>query len=115
MQIPSPGADCPAIVRSPLLIFKGLFNRIRPEILKSIVLAPFCLIAHRSVPGSSLSSSEVTYITLPPLPPVVYIPAPSAPGKAGIGDTKEASVAAFAFEKSIATIKIKVIFNVFFC
>ena len=49
-----------------------------------MVRGPFFRIAHRNVPTLSLSSSDVTYNTLPPLPPVVYIPAPSAPGKAGV-------------------------------
>ena len=41
--------------------------------------------AHLSVPGiapSVSSSSEVTYTTFPPRPPDVYLPNPSAPGKA---------------------------------
>ena len=40
MQIPSPGADCPAIVTSGLLIFSVDFNVIFPESLKMIIREP---------------------------------------------------------------------------
>ena len=47
-----------------------------------MVRGPFLLIAQRSVPSEPSSAREVTVYTVPPAPPVVYFPAPSAPGKA---------------------------------
>ena len=38
--------------------------------------------AYRRVPGALESSRDLTIYTFPPLPPVVFIPPPSAPGKA---------------------------------
>ena len=53
-----------------------------PSTAKTIVRVPFWLIAQRKVPSEPSSASEVTIYTVPPAPPVVYFPAPSAPGKA---------------------------------
>ena len=54
-----------------------------PETRKTTVRAPFASIAARRLPSPS-SLRFVTSITLPPRPPVVYFPNPSAPGNAGI-------------------------------
>jgi len=47
------------------------------------VRGPLASIASRSEPGPE-SFRFVTSKTLPPRPPTVYFPKPSAPGKAGI-------------------------------
>ena len=70
-----------------------------PLTAKTIVRVPFWLIAQRKVPSEPSSASEVTVYTVPPAPPVVYFPAPSAPGKAG---TFERSGVAFSlYELSV--------------
>ena len=82
MQMPSPGAVCPAIV-----VFSGIDNLearcMVPDVLNMIVRGPVCDRAHLREP-SPLSLRFVTKYTCPPLPPVVYLPKPSAPGKAGV-------------------------------
>src|SRR5690606_6365258 len=80
---PSPGADCPAIVMYGARIISGVFSRIIPATLNTMMRGPPCSQASRNVPGP-LSSKLVTTITLPPLPPKLYLPPPSAPGNAGI-------------------------------
>jgi hypothetical protein len=77
--MPSPGAVCPAIVTLPFLIDKLLFNVIVPDTSKTIIRAPVALIASRKLPAPA-SLRFVTFITLPPLPPVALRPKPSAPG-----------------------------------
>lgn len=81
MQIPSPGADWPAIVTLPELIFSSDSKEIVPETEKTIILGYFCLIASRKLPGPE-SFKFSTINTLPPRPPLVYLPNPSAPGNA---------------------------------
>ena len=54
-----------------------------PETLNTTMRAPPCSQAHRKEPGPS-SLRLVTVSTFPPRPPKVYMPPPSAPGKAGI-------------------------------
>ena len=83
MQIPSPGADCPAIVRLPLRISNSFCKCIVPETVKSMVRAPPASTAARSVPDSGLLSSGLiasskveTIYTVPPFPPVVPLPPP---------------------------------------
>ena len=82
-QTPSPGAVCPAIVIYGARIINGDFNRMMPATLNTIVLAPPCSHAQRKLPGPS-SFKLVTTITLPPRPPKLNLPPPSAPGNAGI-------------------------------
>ena len=81
IQIPSPGAVCPAIVKLPFFIIKEEVRTIRPDTRNTIVLAPFARIAALKLPGP-LSFKLVTSITFPPRPPVTSLPKPSAPGKA---------------------------------
>src|SRR5678810_155739 len=59
--------------------------RIIPATLNTIILAPPCSQAQRKLPGP-LSFRLVTTITLPPRPPKLYLPPPSAPGNAGMSD-----------------------------
>jgi len=80
MQIPSPGAECPAIVALPLIEID--FSRwIVPETAKTIILGTFDSAASLNLPGP-FSLRLVTMKTFPPLQPLVYFPKPSAPGKA---------------------------------
>ncbi|MGN0188222.1 MAG: hypothetical protein ACI395_01775 [Candidatus Cryptobacteroides sp.] len=60
MQIPSPGAVWPAMVRSPFLISRGELRVIVPATSKTIVLAPFWETAHLREPSVLRSSSVVT-------------------------------------------------------
>jgi predicted dienelactone hydrolase len=55
-----------------------------PETAKTTILFPFASAASLKLPGP-LSSRLDTIKTLPPLPPVVYLPNPSAPEKAMAG------------------------------
>ena len=80
---PSPGAVCPAIVTYGARTIMGDSNLIIPETLKTMIRAPPVSQASRKEPGPR-SFKLVTVITLPPRPPKLYIPPPSAPGKAGI-------------------------------
>jgi hypothetical protein len=82
MVIPSPGAVCPAMVRLSLLMVNRLVNVIVPDTSKTTVLAPDWVTAQRRLPWLLLSASVFTTKTLPPRPPQVYLPAPSAVGKA---------------------------------
>src|ERR1700741_2224319 len=52
-----------------------------PETTKTIILGTFASAASLKLPGP-LSLRLFTMKTFPPLPPVVYFPNPSAPGKA---------------------------------
>ena len=61
-----------------------------PLTANTMVRGPFLRIAQRKVPSEPSSFHELTIYTLPPLPPVVYFPAPSAPGKARTRDETEA-------------------------
>ena len=73
-----------------------------------MVRGPLASMAWRSEPGSE-SFRFVTSNTLPPRPPMVYFPKPSAPGKAGIfdfGDECAVSGAEQPRQEMIATIKI---------
>src|SRR5688500_19757700 len=56
-----------------------------PDTLNTIILAPPCSHAHLKLPSPS-SFRLVTTITLPPLPPKLNLPPPSAPGNAGTSD-----------------------------
>ena len=80
-HIPSPGAVCPAMVTSPFLTLSSDFSDMMPATSNTIVLAPLWFMASLREPVP-LSFRLVTCMTLPPRPPVVYIPPPSAPGKA---------------------------------
>lgn len=82
IRIPPPGAVCPAMVTLPLLMGKTLFKVIVPPTSKIMVRGPelYCR-ACLKLPGP-LSLRFVTLITAPPLPPVAYLPKPSAVGKA---------------------------------
>ena len=62
---------------------KRFSNLMVPETRKTTVLEPSASTAARKLPGPA-SFRLVTSSTLPPRPPVVYIPKPSAPGNAGI-------------------------------
>ena len=82
--MPPPGAVCPAIVKFLALQRISDFSSILPEIAKTTVVASFsehCFNAHRKDPSPS-SSVLVTITTLPPRPPVAFLPKPSAVGKA---------------------------------
>src|SRR5690606_29395811 len=79
--MPSPGAVCPAMVRSPLLMVSLEFNVIVPDTSNTMILAPAAAIAARKLPVPE-SFRLVTLMTLPPRPPVASLPKPSAPGKA---------------------------------
>ena len=60
MQMPSPGAVCPAMVKNDLLITSGFLSSIVPERSNTIVRGPSALaIPSRSEPGPS-SASVVT-------------------------------------------------------
>src|SRR5678809_933852 len=54
-----------------------------PATLNTTILAPPCSQAQRKLPGPS-SFRLLTIYTLPPRPPKLYLPPPSAPGKAAI-------------------------------
>ncbi|MNL14813.1 hypothetical protein D3C87_1357710 [compost metagenome] len=73
MQIPSPGAVCPAMVTSPFLICKRLLNFMFPDTSKTIILAPVASIAALKLPTPA-SLRLVTLITLPPRPPEAAFP-----------------------------------------
>ena len=66
------------------LIDNFFFNGITPPTANTTVLVPLFSTAQRNVPSEPSSVSFVTVYTIPPAPPVVYLPAPSAPGKAGV-------------------------------
>ncbi|MNE71514.1 hypothetical protein D3C80_1673940 [compost metagenome] len=66
---------------SLFLITSLLFKAIVPEISNTTILGPVASIAALKLPVPA-SLRLVTLITLPPLPPVVFLPKPSAPGKA---------------------------------
>ena len=83
IHTPSPGAVCPAIVTYGARTIMGDSNLIIPETLKTMIRAPPVSQASRKEPGPR-SFKLVTVITLPPRPPKLYMPPPSAPGKAGI-------------------------------
>ena len=61
----------------------GVFSLMIPDTLNTIIRAPPWSHASRNEPGP-LSLRLVTVMTRPPRPPKLYIPPPSAPGKAGI-------------------------------
>ena len=82
MQMPSPGADWPAIVMKGCSISRSRSSRMVPATRKTMVRGPAAAIAARSVPGP-LSARLVTAITWPPRPPGVNMPPPHAPGNAG--------------------------------
>ena len=82
MQIPSPGAVCPAMVIYGLEIVNRLSRVIVPETLNTTIRGPSVSQASRKLPGPE-SFRFVTRITFPPLPPRVIAPYPSAPGNAG--------------------------------
>ena len=83
IQIPSPGAVCPAMVRLSFVTMISEAKLILPLTSNTMVLAPDALQASRKLPGP-LSFKLVTLYTSPPLPPDVYLPKPSAPGNAGV-------------------------------
>ena len=86
MQIPSPGAVCPAMVRLGFHILIAVCNSIIPLTLNTTVLGPLKFSqAYLKLPDPESFKLVTSYI-IPPLPPVAYAPAPSAPGKAGICD-----------------------------
>ncbi len=64
-------------------MFIGVFKLMTPDTLKIMILAPPVSQASLKEP-LPLSFKFVTTRTFPPLPPAVYMPPPSAPGKAGI-------------------------------
>src|SRR5690606_25549278 len=68
---------------SGLSIFRSLLSLIVPATLNTTVRDPSFSNAARRLP-EPLSLRFVTAITSPPRPPDVNIPAPHAPGKAGI-------------------------------
>lgn len=77
--IPSPGAVCPAMVILPFEMVTSA--SIVPETLNTTVLGPFALTASAKLPGPE-ALRFVTSMTLPPRPPTVYFPYPSAVGNA---------------------------------
>ena len=85
ITMPSPGAVCPARVQSARLIFNSSESTISPLTSKTMVIGSpwYCENAQRSEP-SPLLLRFVTFTTFPPRPPVVYLPKPSAVGKARI-------------------------------
>ena len=82
MAMPSPGAVCPAMVMQGLEMVSLLCRSMVPETLKTTMRGPSASTAARRLPGPE-SSRFVTAITLPPRPPFVREPWPSAPGKEG--------------------------------
>src|SRR5262249_12568547 len=82
-QIPSPGADWPATVRKAFFTTMGELSVINPETRKITILGPSASQAARKLPAPE-SFRLVTKMTLPPRPPGVVAPNPSAPGNAGI-------------------------------
>lgn len=81
-QMPSPGADWPAMVIYGLVIAIDDFKATVPDTLKITVLGQSVFTASRRLPGPS-SLRFVTKKTLPPRPPIDWAPKPSAAGKAG--------------------------------
>ena len=72
------------MVISSFFICSCFVREIVPPTANTIVLLPDFSIAQRRVPSEPSSLREVTVYTVPPAPPVVSFPAPSAPGKAAI-------------------------------
>jgi hypothetical protein len=81
IKIP-PEEVCPAIVMYGFLIHKSDIRLIIPETVKITTLGPDAVTASLKLSGPE-SFRLVTLITLPPLPPTLFAPKPSAPGKAG--------------------------------
>ena len=73
---------------------RGLFRAMVPETRNTTMRGPLLAQAWRRLPGPE-SFRFVTVITLPPLPPRVSAPCPSAPGKAGTPTGAGATASAF--------------------
>ncbi len=99
IQMPSPGAVWPAIVIYGLDMVRSFSSVIMPETRKITIRGPLASIASRKLPGPS-SLRLVTLKILPPRPPGVNAPAPSAPGNAGIAAFSRTSVSALASGKT---------------
>ena len=83
----------------------GDSKRMIPATLNTIMRAPPVSQASRKEPGPR-SFRLVTVITLPPRPPKLYIPPPSAPGNAGIAEFAECvNIKAMEFDKLVAFAK----------
>ena len=84
ITMPSPGAVCPARVQFLRLTRKSDARRISPLTSNTMVIGSslYCWNAQRRVPSDVLSARLVTLTTLPPRPPVAYLPKPSAVGNA---------------------------------
>jgi hypothetical protein len=94
--MPAPGAVWPAIVTSPYWIVKMLLpsvssngslafgspRSITPLTSNTMIRAPWVASASFRLPAPD-SASVVTFMTLPPRPPLAAAPNPCAPGKAG--------------------------------
>ena len=82
-----------------------------PPTANTIVLLPDFSIAQRRVPSEPSSLREVTVYTIPPAPPLVRFPAPSAPGKAatversGVGYSGSWSCSRFSSEQAVNDMK----------
>ena len=81
--IPPLGAVWPAMVMNGFEIIRLFSNSMVPETRNTHVLGPLSSIHCRRLP-EPWSKRFVTSITLPPLPPRVREPNPSASGKEGI-------------------------------
>lgn len=79
--IPGDGAVCPSMVVLASIVISEA-RGITPATSNTMSFFLFPLTAARKDP-SPLSLRLVTWMTSPPLPPVTYLPCPSAPGKAG--------------------------------
>jgi len=80
MQIPSPGADCPAMVTFPS-ICRGDSRWMVPATAKTMILLDFCWAASLKLPGPASLRLD-TINVFPPRPPTACLPKPSAPGNA---------------------------------
>ena len=83
-HMPSPGAVCAAIVQYGSVMFRGFFKSMSPDTANTMMRGSGARQAERKLPGP-LSSRLVTTYTLPPLPPMVVEPNPSASGNARMG------------------------------
>jgi hypothetical protein len=76
------------MVRKGFRMLMGDSRLMIPEVSKTTILGPVASTAARKLPGP-WSFIFVTLMTVPPLPPTLYAPKPSAPGKAGRVEARE--------------------------
>src|SRR5688572_27498390 len=82
--MPPPGAVCPAIVRYGFLAMISLWVVIVPPTRNTQMRGPCAATQARRLPAP-LSLRFVTSMTVPPRPPLLWVPNPSAPGNATTG------------------------------